>query len=84
MFDIFYQDLFPCCYRQHQRPVQRTCWEPDSPIKTALISCFGDTISIDEENVSITNTALIRRYDLQDQQQQSDHDYIANCCPCIV
>ena len=52
--------------------------------KTALISCFGDTISIDEENVSITNTALIRRYDLQDQQQQSDHDYIANCCPCIV
>ena len=44
--------------------------------KTALLSCFGDTISTNENNVSIANKTLIRRYNLHDQQQQSDYDYI--------
>ena len=42
---------------------------------TSILHIINDTCNVNKEDVSITNAALIRKYDLTERSPISDHDY---------
>ena len=42
---------------------------------TSILHIINDTCNVNKEDVSITNSALIRKYDLTERSPISDHDY---------